>query len=46
MKTLDALIEELLELQRQGKGNYSVIDNEFAEPIEVMVFDESKKIIF
>ena len=46
MKTLNELIEELLVLQRQGKGKYEVVDGYEGEEIEVSVSEYSKQVMF
>jgi len=45
METLNELIEKLLELQKQGKGEYIVIDGYVGEYIEIKCKDEEKLII-
>jgi len=46
MKTLNDLIEELLKLQKEGKGNYSVCDGYLCLEIKVSVYDDVKEILF
>lgn len=46
MKTLNELIDELLELQKQGKGEYAVREALHGEPLELLVDDDFKDIFF
>jgi len=45
MKTLNEFINELIELQKQGKGNYSVIEAEQGCVCYAKVNEEFKEII-
>ena len=47
MKTLNELIDELIELQNQGKGLYTVIDGRGAlEELAVTVDEDFNEIVF
>lgn len=46
MKTLNELIEELIELQSEGKGEYSVIEAEQGCILTVAIEEDFNEIVF
>lgn len=46
MKTLNNLIEELTELQNQGKGEYSVIDAGAGVELLVTIEEDFNEVVF